>query len=237
MTDKEKLNQLFQAALKDAANDTKPLTRVFPKQETAPMPTPLPQPEPVIAAIPATLVVTEPLVVPMANAGLDEEASAELGKLLDEQMARKKRRHRRGSLLALAACLALTGGSYGWFVHSPDRVEAFHQVIKDIKASGDLKGMVASYTKALEKISTRSTQIDQSTMAMGVSANQDGLKDVNFDAEMKGMMGGEGKTAGERSQMLQQAFGKKIGNTETPTIPVTKQVAKIAKEESFEWKQ
>jgi hypothetical protein len=236
MTDKEKLNQLFQAALKGAANESKPLARALPKQESIPMPAPLPQQEPVIATLPVAPFATEPLVVPMENAGLDLASSTELGIMLDEQNARLKRRHRRETILALAACLALTGGSYGWFVNSPARVEAFHQVIRDVRATGDIKGMVASYTKSLNKIAARSTQIDQSTMAMGVSANQDDAKDPNFDAEMKAMMGGQGKTTGDRNKLLKQAFGKKIGNTDTPAVPVTKEVAKIAKDVSFEWK-
>lgn len=244
MTDKEKLNQLFEAALKDTSPGVKPLARAFPKPEIVPMPAPIPEPAAVVAKVPepAAVVVevpeapaaVEPLVVPMENAGLDHETSTELGKLLDEQTGRKNRKHRREKLITLAACLTLTCGGFGWFVHSPARVQAFHQVVKDIRSTGDIKGMVASYSKALDKVAARSAQIDQSTRAMGVSADQSNEKDPNMDAEMKAMMGGEGKTTGDRSKMLQQAFGKKIGNQETPTVPVTKPVAKLAAEDSFD---
>ena len=234
MTDKEKLDQLFQAALKDTSTIVNPLERAFPKQEALPVLAAFPQPLIIFDTIPAMPTVLEPLVVPVENAGLEHSTSAELGALLDEQTARKNRRHRREKVLTLAACLALTCGGFGWFVHSPARVQAFHEVIRDIRSTGDIKSMVASYTKSLEKISARSAQIDQSTRAMGVSTNQVNEKDPNFDAEMKTMMGGQGKTSGDRSKMLQQAFGKKTGNSVTPTIPVTKEAAKVATGDLFE---
>lgn len=241
MTDKEKLNQLFQAALKDVSDGSKPLARVFPKQESVAVPAPVTQPEPALAAIPQATPVMETLVVPMENAGLDHAASAELGAMLDEQNARMRRKRNREKIFTLAACLTLTGGCYGWFVHSPERVEAFYQTIRDIRSVGDVKGMIASYTKALEKISVRSQQIDQSTRAMGVSTNQDNEKDPNFDAEMKTMSGGEGKTVGDRNKMLQDAFGKEIGGAATPvsagtpdTKPVDKPATKVAAGDSFD---
>ena len=48
---------------------------------------------------------------------------------------------------------------------------------------------------------------------MGVSANQDDAVDPNMNAEMLSLMGGEGKTTGQRNQMVKNAFGSKKEKT------------------------
>jgi hypothetical protein len=154
--------------------------------------------------------VPEISFTPPPNAGLDDAASAELGALLDEQMARQKRRRKRELIGTFVVLFGLTGGGLGWFVQSPTRLQAFREAVADIRSVGDVAAMAAKYQVALDKIAARSKHVDQATEAMGGSANQDGMKDVNMDAEMQAMMGGEGKTTGERGQILQNAFGKKI---------------------------
>lgn len=212
MTDPEKLQQLFQAALKAPPTEGKvTLARAFPTP--APLAAPAPAPKP----------VPEIIFTPLPNAGLDDVASAKLGALLDEQMARQKRKRRRELIGTLIVVLGLTGGGFGWFVQSPTRLQAFREAVADIRSVGDVAAMVAKYQVALDKIAARSNQIDQATESMGGSANQDGMKDVNMDAEMQAMMGGEGKTTGQRNQMLQNAFGKKIKAPEPAIKPTSDQ--------------
>lgn len=220
MTHAEKLQLLFEAALKDSSEPLKPLTRSFPSTLSAttaaaspPAPEPKPERVPVvevpvapIVEVPAPPVVEVP-AAPVVNAGLSDVASAELGKLLDEQHQRKTSKHRRELLITLSVLFALTGGGFGWFVQSPQRVAAFKEAIRDVRSVGDVKSMVAKYQAALDKVAVRSNQIDQATASMGVSANQDDAKDPNMDAEMLAMMGGEGKTTGQRNQLVQEKFG------------------------------
>jgi hypothetical protein len=223
MTDPEKLQQLFQAALKAPPAEGKAaFARAFPT--AAPLAA-----APVSEAVP---VLEPPAAV--ANAGLDHAAAAELGALLDDQMARQKRKRRRELVVTFVVLLGLTGGGLGWFVQSPTRMQAFRESVADIRSIGDVAAMVAKYQVALDKIAARSKQIDQATEAMGGSANQDGMKDVNMDAEMQAMMGGEGKTTGERNQKLQNAFGKKSKPPE-PAIKATpdQAAAKKASADSF----
>ena len=131
-----------------------------------------------------------------------------------------KRKRRRETVGALAVFLALTGGGFGWFVHSPDRVQAVRDAMTEIRSVGDIASMVAKYQKALDKIGTRSQDIAAATESMGVSSNQDGMKDVYMDAEMKEMMGGEGKTVGERNKVLQEKFGSvKTGGLKAAVMP------------------
>lgn len=159
------------------------------------------------------------LVVPMPNAGLDAATSAELAALLDEQHRRKVRRRRRDSLITVVLLFGLTGGGYGWFVQDPQRVQAFHDAIKDIRSAGDVAGLVAKYKKALEKVKVRSEQIDSATASMGIDPTKDDGKDPYFEEEMKGMMGGEGKTTGERNRLLKEKFGsaEKTGKIGVPS--------------------
>lgn len=237
MTDKDKLQKLFQAALLDASEEKVTLARAYPKStlETlaAQAPTPsgpvvAPQvsPEPVAMApapVAAPVTPAQDLVQPMANAGLDAVSAEELRILLDEQHLRLKRRRRRELVGTLVVFLGITGGGFGWFVSSPDRVQAVRDAVKEVRSVGDIAGMVAKYQKALDKIATRAQDIDAATESMGVSSNQEGMKDVNLDAEMKEMMGGEGKTVGERNRLLQQKFGSvKDGGLKAALVPASK---------------
>lgn len=147
------------------------------------------------------------MVTPMPNAGLDAVSSAELAILLDEQHQRKVRRRRRDALVTALVLFGLTGGSYGWFIQSPQRVQAFNDAIKDIRSAGDIAGIVGKYKKALEKVKVRAEQIDSATASMGVDPTKDDGKDPYFEEEMKQMMGGEGKTIGERNRLLKEKFG------------------------------
>jgi len=130
-------------------------------------------------------------------------------------------------LMTFVILFGLTGGSFAWFVHSPQRVLAAKQAIAEIKSAGDVGALVASYKKALAKIGTRATEINVATESMGVSSDQTGMKDVDMDAEMKQLMGGEGKTVGERNRMLKEKFGyleKTGGKLKAP--PVNPKAAK-----------
>ncbi len=219
-TNNEKLQQLFAAALKASPDEIKTPTRAFPTASAMPVPAVEPAAA-VFQAVfeaPATVEESAPVaeapevkpgfVKPMENAGLDEAESKELGILLDAQIKRKAKKRRREALITLAVFLGLTGGSFGWFVQSPQRVTAFKEAIHDIRSVGDIAGMVAKYKKSLDKIAARSQQIDDATASMGMSTSLEGEKDANMDAEMRQLMGSEGKTVGERNKLLGEKLGK-----------------------------
>lgn len=208
MTDQEKLQRLFDAALRDTSPIEKAPTRAVP-QPVAPLQVePMPEERPApVAAAPVTEVV-EPARQTITPVELDKEAAEELGALLDEQVARRKRKHRIESMVAALVLIGGTGGTAGWFVQSPERVQAFLSVVAEIRSVGDVKGMVAKYEAALKRISARGQQIDQASASMGVKASKEDEKDAYFDAEMKQMMGGEGKTVGARAGNMEKSFGK-----------------------------
>jgi hypothetical protein len=212
MTDQEKLQKLFDAALRDSSPVEKTPTRAVPKPLVAPQAEPETREIPVTASVPAK-AASKPADAERALLSaeeiptLDKAAAEELGILLDAQMLRQKRKRRRESLVMAVVLIGLTGGGSAWFVHSPQRVQAFLSVIAEIRSVGDIKAIVAKYEAALQRVKVRGEQIDQATTSMGVKITGD-EKDQYFNAEMKAMMGGEGKTSGDRAAMLQKSFGK-----------------------------
>jgi hypothetical protein len=240
MTDKEKLHKLFEAALKTPEDFSGvKLARAYPVSSLDAATVPVSVPTTAGPEIASPAVCVAPLEIeapaeatPSTMAGvLDDTASAELAVLLDDQHKRKARRHRMEALVTAVVLLGLTGGGSAWFVQSPARVQAFQEAVRDIRSAGDVKSLVAKYQAALDRVSARSKQIDNATAAMGVKKSAADEKDSYMNAEMKEMMGGEGKTVGERNQALQQNFGhmaKEAG------VDIKTTVA-LKEGESFDW--
>lgn len=156
MTHAEKLQQLFEAALKDSSDLQKPPTRAFPTPLSETRVTASP-------AAPAAAPAVEIPAGPVVNAGLSDTASAQPGSRLEEQHQQKTANHRLGAMITLGVFFALTGGGFCWFVQSPQRVAALQEAIRDVRSGGEIKSMVAKYDAALEKVAVRSKQSDQAT--------------------------------------------------------------------------
>ena len=203
MTHTEKLQQIFEAALKDNSEFNKPFIRAFPASLAAkpvavgqPAAEPAPSPEPVVEAPAKPFVIP---AAPAASAGLSESESAEPGKLLAEQQQQKTRKRRRDALMTLGVLTILTGNAFSWFVNSPQRVVAFNEAIQDIRSVGDVKSMGTKYQVALDKIAVRSKQIGEATASTG----------------------GNGNTTGQRNQMVQHAFGAMKNDDAANNLPTT----------------
>lgn len=247
MTDKQKLQSLFEAALKDSSvPSAQSLQRAFPvpSLEAVPVPAAVAPALP-LQAVAAFAPVAPAAVLPAAApapAGpptmavvLDDVASTELAGLLDEQHRRLKRKRKVEALVTAAVLFGITGGGTIWFVQSPQRVQAFHEALRDIRSVGDVKSLVAKYQDALDRVAARSQQVDQATLAMGIQPTTADEEDPYMDAEMQQMMGGEGngKTIGQRNSALKKSFGdmaEKNGG-------IPKSTAALKQDQSFEWKQ
>ncbi len=219
MTDKEKLDQLFQAALMGDVNPGKSLERAFPGvtstqvvsvSKTSVMP-PVPagpaNSDGLASSIPAAIPTGQRLLVePMPNLGLDEASSVELAALLDSQMKRVSTRRQREMLVTLAVIAGLAGGGFGWFVHSPSRVAAFQSAVLEIRSIGDIKGIMAKYQGALDKVGERSRQIDATSLSMGSDpATVPQGEDRYMEKETEEFTGEKGTGAGARK--VQERFG------------------------------
>lgn len=247
MTDKQKLQSLFEAALKDSSVPSTPsLQRAFPVSSleavqvpAAVVPAVSMQPVgPFVPVIPVAALPTEktaPVGPPTMAVVLDDAASAELAGLLDEQHRRLKRKRKVEALVTAAVLFGITGGGTIWFVQSPQRVQAFGEALRDIRSVGDVKSLVGKYQDALDRVAARSKQVDQASLAMGIQPTATEEEDPYMDAEMQQMMGGEGngKTIGQRNSALKKSFGgmaEKNGG-------IPKSTAALKQGESFEWNQ
>ncbi len=246
MTDKEKLQQLFDAALKSPTEFSGgPQKRAFPKTPTPHAaavgcdrladsePSVLPQEElTATAAAQHTPVAEAPAAILVAPA-LDKAAADALGVLLDEKVKKAARRHRRELVVTAIVFFGSIGGGLGWFVQSPERVDAFTSAIREIRSVGDVKSLVAKYQAALDRVATRSQQIDQAAAAMGMKPGKADDKDPFMDAEMGQMMGGEGKTVGQRSRALEAGLGDMA--EEHGGVPNS--TAALEEGDSFDWNE
>lgn len=244
MTDKQKLQQLFDAALKTpVANEGLAPKRAFPTPvfDSVPEMTAVPAPAPV-PAVPTVAPAPAPAIfdkveateeAPPAIPELDREAAEELGALLDERIARKRRRRKLELVVTLVLFFGTTGGGTAWFVQSPVRMQALKEAIRDVRSYGDIKSMVAKYQEYINKIGVRNQQIDQASSVMGVDLAKVDRSDDTMDAEMKQMMGKEGgKTLGDRNKAMHAAFGDRVkdaGGTLKANVA-------LKENENFNWK-
>ncbi len=225
MTDKQKLQQLFDAALKSPVEAPGvPPRRVVPVPALDVVPAVAPVER---AVIPAAPVSSLPVEVEPVTAKAPTMAG-----VLDEQMQRKSRKRKIEALVTALVLLGTVGGASGWFVSSPTRVQAFKEAMRDIRSVGDVKGMVAKYQEHLDRIAARGKQIDQASVGLGVDLAKVDQSDAYMDAEMKEMMGGEGKTVGQRGKAMNAAFS---GMAEKNGGTLKSDVA-LKNEESFDLK-
>ncbi|MCU0777918.1 MAG: hypothetical protein MUF86_09680 [Akkermansiaceae bacterium] len=212
MTNQEKLQQLFDAALKSQPEDfgTHPVKkRAVPTSQSPAPQAPVPVPGKPLPT-PAVMAETPDGGSPDTNRTLSREESDKLGILLDEQLRRRRRRHRMEALVTALVLFAMTGGGLAWFVGDANRVQAFQEAMRDIRSVGDIKAMVASYQESLARISARTGQIDQASLAMGINPADCQDEDPYMESEMREMMGAEGgKTVGARNKQLMEKFGDK----------------------------
>jgi hypothetical protein len=231
MPDHDKLQQLFNAALKSQPEDY-----TTPPAKLRAVPTPTPAAVPARAGTPLhPMAEASPAAAEKTPRGLSIAESEELGTLLDEQKRRRRRKHRMEALVTALVLFSLTGGGLGWFVQDKDRVQAFQEALRDIRSVGDIKALVASYQDSLDRIAARSNQIDGASMAMGIDPSKCTDEDPYMEAEMKQMMGEEGgQTVGSRNKRLMENFGHMA---EKNGVDVNRDFAAsdAAKKESFGW--
>lgn len=242
MTDKQKLQQLFDAALKTpVANEGVAPKRAFPTPvfdsvpESAPAAMPVFQPVPAAAAPQPQAIFDKVEETPAAAEApaLDKEAAEELGRLLDERIVRKRRRRKIELVVTLILFFGGTAGGTAWFVQSPARIIALKEAIRDIRSYGDINSMVAKYQEYINKIGVRNKQIDQASTNLGIDTTKVAPGDETMDAEFKQMMGSEGgKTLGQRNKAMHAAFG----NRAEQAGGTLKADVALKDEEKFNWK-
>lgn len=132
--------------------------------------------------------------------------------LLEEQAERLRKRRRGANWVILGFFGLLFTSASAWYASSENNQRKVADLILDFKSSGkDFKmignavGMADQYDKALETIGTRSKDIDQASVSLGVDPTM--VTEDGMESEMKEMMGGEGRTVGERNKLLKAKLG------------------------------
>lgn len=136
----------------------------------------------------------------------------DISQLIDEQIARLAKKRRHANWVTLSFFGLMVGSASAWYSSSKDNSRIVADLITDIKASGkdfdlirSVTCMASQYDKALEIISNRSKDINKATISLGIDPKS--VKEDGMESEMKDMMGGKGKTIGERDRMLKQELG------------------------------
>lgn len=230
-SDKEALQKIFEAALKQAdPTPQKRPTQAFPKTTASAQPAP--SASTTTASPPKqTEIPSEPIKKPAhSQPVVDATTADEVGALLDAKLKAANLKRKRQRLVTLVVLIGAIGGAATWVIQSPERIHSLQSAGTEIKSATDIKAIVGSYQKSVDKVAARSQQIDQAMEAMGVKKDAKDDADPYMEQEMKSMMGGEGKTIGERNRGMKAAFGNKAeanGGTAKPA-------PKLSKEDSFD---
>lgn len=187
-TNKEALQKIFEAALKEAETTPITKTRKFASAEhlakphhpigpatTSSQPQMMPQAVPDAAVTPSTAKPSAPEVAPAATVAAatppvtpdhnHDAASAGPAAVLDRKTAKDKRRHQMQWLVLSAVLVGGLGGSAAWFIQSPERIDSLKSASTEVKAATDVQSLTGEYQKSLDEVAVRGSQPDQATAA------------------------------------------------------------------------
>lgn len=137
----------------------------------------------------------------------DDTLETDLSSLLDLQLHREVSESKRTNRVFLGGIAILMASGLVWYVASETNRRKVDGLIQNVKESrkdvdqvSNPASMLGTYDEVLAKLGTRSTDIDTATRSMGVEPST--VKEDGMDKEMKDMMGGQGRTVGERDRSL-----------------------------------
>ena len=139
---------------------------------------------------------------------LDEKEEVDLSSLLDIQVERVEGDRQRANRLILKVSGALVLLLVMVYALSASSRREVNELIQHFKEGrGDLDAeqtqieISQAYDDMMATLGSRSTGIDRATHSLGVDPST--VKEDGMDAEMKQMMGGEGRTSGERLRLAE----------------------------------
>lgn len=200
-TDKEKLQKLFEAALRE------PEPPPVNKSESSPQSAPPAVVQPTVSTshgndleASGERLKTESMAAEASS--MSGAASEELAALLDEQHLRKSRRRRLETLVTLGVLLGSMAGGWVWFNSDPHRKQALREVMNDIHTLSDARLIAVKYNDALDRIATRSRQINQASASLGADPTEP-VSGTALDTQMKEFSGGTA-TPIERAEIFKR---------------------------------
>ena len=166
---------------------------------------------PVFQAVVEAPVFQAVIETPAASV-LQHQTDPELGALIEERDARMKKKHSRQLRYANLTLLGIVAFGGVWYVCSTTAQTAVKNLIPAIRQSGNdvkmLGSILGQFDKSLQKVATRSSQIDEASRSIGADPNAVGAKDdPQMESEMNQLTGGEGGTTAGRDRALKEKFG------------------------------
>ena len=138
----------------------------------------------------------------------EELEEVDLSSLLDLQDAREDSESKRSSRVIL-----LSGGClfvlvvFFCVVTASNRskvdglIQNLEEARHDLEPVNGKDPIASAYDDMMAKLGSRSTDVDHATRSLGTDPST--VKEDGMDPEMKQMMGGEGRTAGERQRAVE----------------------------------
>jgi hypothetical protein len=213
-TDKEKLQKLFEAALREPEPTT-----VNNRENSPPSATPVAV-QPTVPTSQerdcgASCEPLKPEPMAVVASSMSDAASEELAGLLDDQHRRKSRRRRLETLVTLCVLFGGMAGGWVWFNSDAHRKQALREVLNDIHTLNDARLIAAKYENALDRIATRSRQIDQASATLGADPTQPASGGA-LDSQMKEFSGGTA-TPIERAELPKRSLSNSSESTGAPS--------------------
>lgn len=141
----------------------------------------------------------------------EDLVEVDLSSLLDLQDERQLHEGKRTNKVILVGFGCALASVLVWYAASEGNRRKVDGLIQNVKESRQESQETGGpdpknfFDQALEKLGTRSTDIDAATRTLHVDPST--VKEDGMDAEMKGMMGGQGHTVGERKRMVEGLAG------------------------------
>ena len=138
----------------------------------------------------------------------EELEEVDLSSLLDLQDAREEGESKRASrvILLSSGCLFVLVVFFCVVTASNRRkvdglIQNLEESRHELEPVGGKDPFAKAYDDMMDKLGSRSTDIDHATRSLGTDPST--VKEDGMDPEMKQMMGGEGRTAGERQRAVE----------------------------------
>lgn len=160
---------------------------------------------------------------------LDEKHEVDLSTLLDLQDRREESQAKHSNQLILKSCAGLLILLLVWYAASASNRKIVDGLIQNLRESTHGRDtyegpetFAKRYDQIMDQLGSHSVDIDHATQSLGVDPTT--VEEDGMDTEMKSMMGGEGRTSGERKRMVDAVAnlaGVELPKPhELPTTPV-----------------
>ncbi|MES2996997.1 MAG: hypothetical protein V4733_09330 [Verrucomicrobiota bacterium] len=142
-----------------------------------------------------------------SNASPSPQIDEDLAAVLEERDATRQKKKRGSNLLLLAILLAVPVGGAVYYQTNPAFQAEVKSLLKTLKDGGkdvasvaDPTAMKKQFDGSLQKVASRNTDLGNAAGSMGVDTAK--VTEDGMNSEMKGMMGGGGRTVADRNALL-----------------------------------